>query len=427
MSNTLLAYMDGVLLGRIVRRTARSKERLSFSYDPIWLTRGPGVALSASMPLSEAPYDGDVVSNWLWGLLSDNERTLEGWSRHYQVGLGTPFGLLTHMGSDCAGAVQFVPEGASEGLQSGQTSPVNEQQIGEELRRILADPGATGRLEVGRFSLAGAQSKIALRKTQDGWAVPNGYEPTSHIIKPADEGIPGHAENEHFCLQLGLALGLNCAKSAIHHFDGQPAIVVERFDRKWSDGRLHRVHQEDFCQALGLHPARKYESDGGPGPGDIAEVIANACSRRERDMKRFFAAVLFNFIIGGTDAHAKNYGLIYGRQNAGALAPLYDIASWLPYAGGEMRKLRFAMRMAGHYKDLAIHQRHVIAAAKTTGVDQAWAVDTLRYLCARAPDAASDVAMSCKKAGITHTVVDQLVDCIVERSEHLQGKFSLGG
>ncbi|MPZ35194.1 MAG: hypothetical protein GEV13_30175 [Rhodospirillales bacterium] len=182
------------------------------------------------------------------------------------------------------------------------------------------------------------------------WGVPSGRIPTTHILKPESAEFDGHAENEHFCLTLARAVGLPAAQSNVHRFGHEVAIVVERYDRvTLDDGDITRIHQEDMCQALGVMPTSKYQSEGGPRPADIAELLRRHSSRPQEDVGTFVDALVFNWLIGGTDAHAKNYSLLHGSGGALRLAPLYDLASALPYDQLDERKLKLAMRMGREY------------------------------------------------------------------------------
>ncbi|MEX0729423.1 MAG: type II toxin-antitoxin system HipA family toxin [Aquisalimonadaceae bacterium] len=422
----LNVLMNGESVGQVHRRAERGRELLSFSYASNWLRSGPGVPLSASMPLSNEEYGHTLISNFLWGLLPENEMTLHAWARRHKVGLGSGFGLLSNMGEDCAGAVQFVPPDRQDALRAGALEPISEQAIGAELRRILDDPGGPGGLELGRFSLAGAQSKIALRAVDGGWAVPSGAEPTSHIIKPARADIPGHAENEHFCLMLAAELGFRAAHSKVHYFDGQSAIVVERYDRRVQDDALLRIHQEDMCQALGVHPTNKYENDGGPGLADMTGILGRVTTRHARDKEALFRAALLNLIIGGTDAHAKNYSIVYGRDQQAVLAPLYDVASFLPYMKPGDRLPPFAMYFSGHGKDQTIMPRHIEAQANASGIPPEHGLAMLQDLLECTPEACATTASACAKSGVCNPVIPQLAELITGRVGWLKKRFGNG-
>ena len=183
-----------------------------------------------------------------------------------------------HVGEDCAGAVQFVSPERLETLiaepAAREIQWLTEEDVAERLRTLRADHSAwRAASDTGQFSLAGAQPKTALLFERKRWGVPSGRIPTTHILKPPTGEWDGHAENEHFSLQLARSLGLIVPNSSVVRFQDEIAIVVERYDRARAGGRWVRIHQEDMCQALGLHPTRKHESDGGPGVRRIVELL----------------------------------------------------------------------------------------------------------------------------------------------------------
>jgi len=208
--------------------------------------------------------------------------------------------------------------------------PVSNDEVAALLRGLRRDSGAWHPNAQSGWSLAGAQPKLALAYDEltRGWAIPSGSRATTHILKPAIVGLDDHDLNEHLCLAAARALGLRAADSKVVRFGSEQALVVRRYDRPLIDGVVVRVHQEDFCQALGVHPQRKYQSDGGPTVDDLVGVLGSAGSQRD-DIGHLLRAVAYNWLILCTDAHAKNYSLLLsGRQVR--LAPLYDLASAPP-------------------------------------------------------------------------------------------------
>nr|WP_246400551.1 HipA domain-containing protein [Jiangella mangrovi] len=203
------------------------------------------------------------------------------------------------------------------------------------------DPGR----DTGRWSLAGAQSKVALFRGPDGrWGVPADSTPTTHILKPSIPGLRHHHLNEHLCLRAARLAGLPAAETEIITTGDLEILISRRYDRAQADGRWVRLHQEDLCQALAVHPSMKYQSDGGPGVADIAGLLRGlAGPDRLASTRRFFDALVFNVLIGATDAHAKNYSLLLGAASRAQLGPLYDVATVLPY--GERYGHRSAMKI----------------------------------------------------------------------------------
>lgn len=351
MTQGLVVLVNGRVMGE-VRRNRRNK--LSFAYDADWQTDRSAIPLSLSLPLSRAEHAGDPIESFIWGLLPDNEFVLERWAKSFHVSARNPFALIANVGEDCAGAAQFVrPERLGE-LLAGPQQPVqwlSEAEIAARLRTLRQDQAAW-RLpwDTGQFSLAGAQAKTALLFHRGRWGVPSGRMPTTHILKPQSPEFDGHAENEHFCLTLARALGLPAAQSTVQRFGHEVAIVVERYDRvTLDDGHIARVHQEDMCQALGVMPTSKYQSEGGPRPADIVRLLRENSSKPQEDIGTFVDALVFNWLIGGADAHAKNYSVLHGSGGQLRLAPLYDLGSALPYDQLDERKIKLAMRMGREY------------------------------------------------------------------------------
>lgn len=221
-----------------------------------------------------------------------------------------------------------------EAIRSGKEDKVewlDEAELAKRLQALREDHAAW-RLprDTGQFSLAGAQPKTALLLQNDRWGIPSGRIPTTHILKPPTGHFDGHAENEHICLMLARNLGLPAAQSKVRRFKDEVAIVVERYDRQQKGNDIIRVHQEDTCQALGIMPTKKYQNEGGPSATNIIDLLRTYSTDRDTDLDTFVTALGFNWLIAGTDAHAKNYSLLLSGPDV-RLAPLYDIASILPY------------------------------------------------------------------------------------------------
>lgn len=332
MTDQLVALLGGRAVG-YVRRDRRG--RLSFIYNDDWRYARGAYPLSVSIPLAAAEHGHAAVEAFLWGLLPDNEFVLDRWARKFHVSARNAFALISHVGEDCAGAAQFVRSERVEayvGTDPGAVEWLDEQGVAERLRMLRADHSAwRAPRDTGQFSLAGAQPKTALLLENGRWGVPSRRVPTTHILKPPTGEFDGHAENEHLCLKLAGRLGMPTVSSDVMRFEDQMAIVVERYDRRHTKKGLIRVHQEDICQALSVLPTRKYENEGGPGPRAVIDLLREYSGAREEDVSTFVDALAFNWLIAGTDAHAKNYSVLIGPSGRVCLAPLYDLASALPY------------------------------------------------------------------------------------------------
>jgi serine/threonine-protein kinase HipA len=409
--------------------TRLSGGQLRFDYDERYRKRRGGVPLSLSMPTQIRSHPDRVISSWLWGLLPDNDAVLGRWARQFHASASSPFSLLaTPVGEDCAGAVRFIkPEKLEDHLkQTGDVTWLSEGEVAQRLRDLKVDSTAwLGRSFTGQFSLAGAQAKTALLFEDGRWGVPSGAIPTSHILKPAVAGLDDHDLNEHLCLDAARRAGLLVARTRIAHFEDESAIVIDRYDRVPVDGGIARVHQEDLCQAMGIPPSRKYQNEGGPGPGEIVALFRGTMSPRDADdaVWRFIDALAWNWLIGGTDAHAKNYSLLLGSGDV-RLAPLYDVASALPY-GMHEKKLRFAMKLGGHY-EVFTYRNPWLRTAKELEVDADALVERVAALTARTPDAFADAASAQDVQALKRELTPRLVDLIAERSARCAALLDAG-
>lgn len=413
MTDALLALLDGQSIGRVTRLRSG---RMAFTYDEAWRNDPDAYPLSLSMPLAASEHRHAPIEAFLWGLLPDKEFILDRWAKRFHVSPRNVFALIAEVGEDCAGAVQFTRLDAA--IAPGP-KPVwlTEKDIGERLRALKADASATRMAQdTGQFSLAGAQPKTALLLENGKWGVPSGRTPTTHILKPPTGALDGHAENEHFCLALARALGLPSAASEVRRFDGEVAIVVERYDRRRTARGPVRIHQEDICQALALLPTRKYENEGGPSATAIVDLLRTQSSAWAADVDRFVDALAFNWLIAGTDAHAKNYSLLLGSGGTVRLAPLYDLASALPYDRLDERKLKLAMKIGGNYKlhDIGIRQWRKFAGA--ANLDDGELIARIAGMAQRLPEEAARVRQDAAREGLKHPILDRLVGRLSKRA-----------
>jgi len=417
VTDRLIAVANGEVMGHVTRHV---RGRLAFSYDEAWRQASGAYPLSLSMPLAVAEYGHDVIERWLWGLLPDNENILARWARLFHVSARSAFSLLRATGEDCPGGVQFAAPDRVDRLLGARTREVDwltEEQVGARLGALNED-GSAWRLpgDAGRFSLAGAQAKTALYFADGRWGVPRGRTPTTHILKPPIPGFPGHCENEHLCLALARAVGIPATRSSVRRFAEEPALVVERYDRVSAADGIVRLHQEDLCQALGLPPTAKYEGDGGPGCGRMAHAIQTCSSRPGRDLRTFVRALALNWVIGGTDAHAKNFSLLIGAGGKASLAPLYDVASLLPYPGHYEPRLRLAAKIGGEARLGYIQVRHWTRFAGEVGLP---AADVLALCETVAVDVAGrlpGIVSAARAEGLDHEILGRLEEKIGARA-----------
>jgi serine/threonine-protein kinase HipA len=347
------------------------------------------------MPIQQPLHRHKVVEPFLEGLLPDRDETRDAMGREFGVSGRNPFALLAHIGLDCAGAVQFAEADALTDVleRRGVLTAVDDQEIGARLRALRSGASASWVASGERWSLAGAQAKLALRRGDDGsWYEASGSEPTTHIIKPGVIEFEMQALNEHVCLGTAARLGLPAADSSYVEFDGQPAIVVTRYDRQFTASGLMRVHQEDLCQASGVSPRDKYESSGGPSAVDVVNLLRRHGhpSEQARNVERFTTYLVYNYLIGAPDAHAKNFSVLLIGDSV-RLAPLYDVASGLPYDTTRQSGLNSAaMAIDGESRFGHVEARHWITFAAQTRQDGEELLDTVRRIATALPDAMSD-------------------------------------
>lgn len=413
MTNELVALYDDTEIGRVHR-----SGRVHFVYDESWRHERNAFPISLSMPLAASRHEHAKVDAFLWGLLPDNSRILQRWAQKFHTSDSNAFGLIAHVGNDCAGAVRFLtPERLEEDGARPEIDWLDETDVAQRLRVLDGDASAWRKADdIGQFSLAGAQPKIALLFDGKRWGIPSGRIPTTHILKPGIAGLDGSAENEHYCLALAVALGLPAAKSEVRRFEERFAIVVERYDRVGSGQNAKRVHQEDLCQALGLPPSSKYQNDGGPGVAAVVDLLRQYSQNRDEDIRTFVAAQAFNWLIAGTDAHAKNYSLLIGEGGGVRLAPLYDLASALPYPDMAIRTLKLAMKIGGKYRlaEIGVHQWWKLCSEAK--VDWESTIEGIRLMAKTLAQVAPLELERCQKAGLRHEILQRLSVNVIARA-----------
>jgi serine/threonine-protein kinase HipA len=415
MSETLTVVLDDQVAGTITRG---ARGRLQFDYDDSYRSRPAATPLSVSMPTQIASHPDHIITPWLWGLLPENDAVLRRWARQFHVSASSPFSLLSSpVGEDCAGAVRFAPPGELDRIleRAASVTWLTEEDVAQRLRELREDPTAwLGRTFSGQFSLAGVQAKTALFYQEGRWGVPSGPIPTTHILKPAISGFDDHDLNEHLCMDAARRCGLLVARTKVEQFSAESAVVVTRYDRVGKGAAVARVHQEDLCQALGIPPSQKYQNDGGPGVTDVTALLRRVMAPRFADAAavRFADALIWNWIVGGTDAHAKNYSLLLSADQV-RLAPLYDIASGLPY-GTHEKKLRFAMKLGGDYR---LYPWHNIwpGAARDLGIDADALTVRVDELTAIAADAFSQAAATEEVRALHRELPGKLISLIADR------------
>ncbi|MFI6827810.1 type II toxin-antitoxin system HipA family toxin [Kribbella sp. NPDC050241] len=391
----LVVYLDGIQTG-ILHQSQQG--RLTFEYDDNYRVDPRTPPLSLSMPKAAQAHPNKPARAFVSGLLPDSEAALQRLGRKYGVSPNNPFALLRHIGRDAAGAVQILPEDVAShdaANRQGDIEWLSDDALDKTLAELAQSPDAwdPGR-NTGRWSLAGAQSKVALFRSPEGrWGVPHDSTPTTHILKPSMPNYQGHHLNEHLCLRAAQLCDLPAASTELLAGDRYEVLISHRYDRVLdSEGRWKRLHQEDMCQALAVPPIKKYQEDGGPGIRQIGDLLTRSSlsvSRRE-NLRRMFDYIVYNVAIGATDAHAKNFSVLLGSRDI-RLAPLYDVATMLPY--DQERGLKSAMRIGDTWDMAAVTDQDWAITGRRLGLSPDESVSRARAIKERIP-AAFDHAVS---------------------------------
>jgi serine/threonine-protein kinase HipA len=296
---------------------------------------------------------------------------------------------------------------------------LDDAQLERRIRHLAKDASASRESETeGQFSLSGAQAKTALYfdSRHRRWGVPQGRTPTTHILKPAVNEFDEFALNEHFSLTIATRVGLAAAYTECRVIGGIPTLIAKRYDRIRIKDSYQRIHQEDCCQALGIHPGSRYENQGGPGFADIMTLLEGS-DDPAIDRERIMRTACLSYLIVATDAHAKNFSLLYSRgpeRYSMRLSPLYDIASAWPYPNQmPAKKMKLAMRIGRHYRLREIQPRHFEELATSCRYSPDALLAALADLATRLPDEASAIIAELRNASIRSHMLNILLDSLV--------------
>jgi len=395
-----------------VGRLALLDGRLHFCYAPDWLSRTDAIALSASLPLQGEPFEDRKTRPFFAGLLPEGQ-TRRLLAQQLQVSRQNDFALLDHIGGECAGAVTF--------LEPGQSLPVpthgddiqwlSDEDVVAVLDELPRRPMLAGRDGL-RLSLAGAQDKLPVLFDGARIGLPLNGTPSSHILKPAIHTVEDSVTNEGFCMALAEAMLLQPATSKIHSVLNRSFLLVQRYDRFIdAHGQRQRLHQEDFCQALGVVPEMKYQHEGGPDLAQCFELLRRATRPSAPQVLRLLDYVIFNALIGNHDAHAKNFSLLYSGKTP-VLAPLYDSLSTAVYP---TLTPKMAMKIGSKYKFSEVEVRHWEQFAEVAGFTKAQAKRRILDMAKRLPAAARTLQSAPERGFVLNAVVEKITALIEQR------------
>ena len=324
MTESLNVYLGSQMIGRLWLDNAR---QFVFQYAESWLQDQQAVPLSLQLPLQAQAFEADSAKPFFTNLLPEGGLR-SATARRLGLSERNDYALLEAIGGECAGAVSVLPEGSQPG-GSNTYHTLHDEALNQLIADLPRRPMLAG--ETGmRLSLAGAQNKLPVYFDGERISLTVDGSPSSHILKPPIAEYPDSVYNEWFCIRLAERVGLSVPKVIILAKD-KPLYLIERYDRKVSkSGSLERLHQEDFCQALGIAPDQKYEKEGGPGLVQCFNLLRDHSVKPVADIQMLLKWVIFNVLIGNADAHGKNISLLWS-DNGPVLAPFYDLMSTAIY------------------------------------------------------------------------------------------------
>lgn len=352
MERELDVYFAHSLVGKLVQN---EHGRLIFTYAEQWLANKAPFPLSQTLPLQAEPFTKECHA--FFGGLLPEESKRETVARILGVSARNDFAMLERIGGECAGAITFLPAGEKTVAHENKYREITESELASILHDLPKRPLMAGENGI-RLSLAGAQDKLAVVLTKK-ILLPLDSSPSTHIIKPDHPRVPGLVYNEAFCLKLAQEVGIPTAAGELRKADGTEYLAIARYDRITDEkGNIQRLHQEDFCQALGIPSEIKYQSEGGPSLKQCFDLVRRASSVPILDIRTLLDAVIFNFLIGNNDAHGKNFSFLYRKTIQGMetrLAPLYDLICIAAYPEFSDH---MAMSIAKKYRAEDVYTHH---------------------------------------------------------------------
>jgi serine/threonine-protein kinase HipA len=391
-----------------------------FGYVESWLNKPGAIPLSQSLPLRKKRFNRKECTGYFSGILPE-EAKRDIIAHNLGISPRNDYAMLERIGGECAGAVTFVAAGQVPPERNYSYRKLSEKELAEVLKELPRRPLLAGEEGI-RLSLAGAQDKIAVRLEHGDVYLPLGSAPSTHILKPAVERFNGVVFNEALCMRLAAEAGLPAASVATMTVGGVDCLIVERYDRIHGDApgvqsAVERLHQEDFCQALGIISQCKYQKEGGPSLKQCFGLLRDVSSAPVIDLMRLLEAVIYNYLVGNNDAHGKNFSLLYsgiGTENpVTRLAPLYDVVStsYYPELSRDM-----AMKIGGQYSSEKVTPGNVEQMAEEAGLGKP-------LVRVRVKQMAERVMAALGKVDITHPASEEVAALIRRRSEKVRDLF----
>ena len=369
MAKSLDVYLHTEFVGHL---TQDDGGQMVFQYAESWLDKPAASPLSQSLPLRRERFSRNECRGYFGGILPEESKR-EIVARNLSISARNDYAMLERIGGECAGAVTFVPTGEPLPDTTHRYRMLSSEQLAGVLRELPNRPLLAGDAGI-RLTLAGAQDKLAVRVDDDEISLPLNGAPSTHILKPGGDRFEGVVANEALCMRLAAAIGIPTAEVEARTVDGMDYLLVERYDRfhRTAPGKepaLERLHQEDFCQAVGIVSEMKYQKEGGPSLKRCFALLREVSSTPDTDLDHLLDAVIFNYLVGNNDAHGKNFSLLYRSLGTDevqvSLSPLYDSLSTIYYP--EISRT-MAMKIGGEYSSEKVMARNFEQFAEEAGL-----------------------------------------------------------
>ncbi|MDQ5984799.1 MAG: hypothetical protein CSYNP_00495 [Syntrophus sp. SKADARSKE-3] len=400
-------YLQEQKIGRLC---LDEKRRFVFQYDAEWVRQKGAIPLSLHLPLTEESYPDDLSRPFFSNLLPEAEikRVI---AQRLQISESNDFAMLNNIGGECAGAVSLLPSGAAPTLKPGYRE-LNEKELHEIIIDLPRRPLMVG-VEGMRLSLAGAQNKLPVYMEGDRIFIASGNAPSSHILKPPIRDLEDTVGNEAFCMMLAQNMGLSVPLVTIHQGLDR-LFIIARYDRsRDKDGRMVRLHQEDFCQALGYLPDQKYETEGGPSLKQCLALLQAKSIRPAADRMALLRWTIFNFLIGNADAHAKNLSMLFTDRGP-RLAPFYDLICTQVYPDLTGKQ---TMRIGGENRPSWIQQKHWERFGESVEIKTSLVLKTLQDMSSSIMPTAQMLSIEFNKTYGMSTTIEKILAVIDKRAK----------
>lgn len=398
-------YLWDQLVGRL---WLDEKRRFVFQYNAAWIKRKGAIPLSIHLPLKTDLYSDDLSRSFFSNLLPE-AAIKQVIARSLQISVSNDFAMLNRIGGECAGAVSVLPSGSVPVVKPGYRG-LNDEELNQVIQDLPKRPLMAG-VEGMRLSLAGAQNKLPVYMEGDKIFIASGNAPSTHILKPPIRDLENTVENEAFCMMLAQKMGLSTPPVTIHR-GLDKLYIIQRYDRsRDKNGNVARLHQEDFCQALGFLPDQKYESEGGPSLGRCFTLLQEISISPAADRFALLQWTIFNFFIGNADAHAKNLAIIFTRRGP-RLAPFYDLICTQVYPD---LSEKLAMKIGGENRPGWIQQKHWNKLGESVAIKSSLVLKTLKNMATEITPAAQALLKDFNKAYDKCEMIKKIIAVIEKR------------